>query len=174
LIPVCGIPSRQRIAVAVLALAASACIYSFHGGGLPTDVKTMAILPFDNQTPIPGLESQLLQEMRKTLEARLGVRDASESKADAVVSGTITRYDADIPVGYGSRANGQAPTSTVRMLEMSVDVRIVDQKTGKALFERKGLSANGNYTERAEEAGRVQALQKLVTDMIEGAQSQWR
>ena len=173
LISVCGIRSWQRIAVAVLALAASGCLYSFHGGGLPPDVKTMAILPFDNQTPIPGLESQLLQEMRKNLEARLGVRDASESRADAVVSGTITRYDADIPVGYGSTANGQAPTSTVRMLEMSVDVQIVDQKTGKTLFQRKGLSANGNYTERAEDAGRVAAIQKLVTDMIEGAQSQW-
>ena len=170
---VCGIRSRQRIVGAVLALAASGCIYSFHGGGLPADVKTMAILPFDNQTPIPGLESQLLQEMRKSLEARLGVRDASESRADAVVSGTITRYDADIPVGYGSTANGQAPTSTVRMLEMAVDVQIVDQKTGKTLFERKGLSANGNYTERAEETGRTQAIQHLVQDMIEGAQSQW-
>jgi curli biogenesis system outer membrane secretion channel CsgG len=170
---VCGIRSWQRAVVAVLALAASGCLYSFHGGGLPPDVKTMAILPFDNETPIPGLESQLLQEMRKNLEARLGVRDASESRADAVISGTITRYDADIPVGYGSTANGQAPTSTVRMLEMSVDVQIVDQKTGKTLFQRKGLSANGNYTERAEDAGRVQAIQKLVTDMIEGAQSQW-
>jgi hypothetical protein len=173
LIPVSGIRSWQRVAGAVLALAASGCIYSFHGGGLPADVKTMAILPFDNETPIPGLESQLLQEMRKSLEARLGVRDASESRADAVVSGTITRYDADIPVGYGSTANNQAPTSTIRMLEMSVDVQIVNQKTGKTLFERKGLSANGNYTERAEDAGRVQAIQKLVSDMIEGAQSQW-
>jgi hypothetical protein len=173
LIPVSGIRSWQRVAGAVLALAASGCIYSFHGGGLPADVKTMAILPFDNETPIPGLESQLLQEMRKSLETRLGVRDASESRADAVVSGTITRYDADIPVGYGSTANNQAPTSTIRMLEMSVDVQIVNQKTGKTLFERKGLSANGNYTERAEDAGRVQAIQKLVSDMIEGAQSQW-
>jgi Lipopolysaccharide-assembly len=173
LIPVFGIRSWQRVAGAVLALAASGCIYSFHGGGLPADVKTMAILPFDNETPIPGLESQLLQEMRKSLEARLGVRDASESRADAIVSGTITRYDADIPVGYGSTANNQAPTSTVRMLEMAVDVQIVDQKTGKTLFQRKGLSANGNYTERAEDAGRIQAIQKLVTDMIEGAQSQW-
>ena len=174
LISVSGIRSWQRVAGAVLALAASGCIYSFHGGGLPPDVKTMAILPFDNNTPIPGLESQLLQEMRKSLEARLGVRDAAESRADAVLSGTITRYDADIPVGYGSTANGQPPTSqTIRMLEMAVDVQIVDQKTGKTLFQRKGLSASGNYTERAEEAGRVQAIQHIVQDVIEGAQSQW-
>jgi Lipopolysaccharide-assembly len=168
-----GIRSWHALTAIALVVAASGCIYSFHGGGLPTDVHTMAILPFENQTPVPGLEAQLLQEMRKTMNARLGVRNAAESQADAVVSGTITRYDADIPIGYGSTSGGSPPSATIRQLEMSVDVQIVDQKTGKTLFERKGLVASGSYTERAEQDGRVQAIQHIVQDMIEGAQSQW-
>jgi hypothetical protein len=171
-IRVCGIRSRQGL-VAVLLLTAPACLYKLHGGGLPADVKTMAILPFDNQTPSPGLEEQLLSAMRESLESRLGVHDAAEQKADAIVSGTITRYDIDIPIGYSASTGGAPVTGTRRKLEMSVDVMIVDQKSGKTLFERKGLVADGEYAERAESDGRQQAIKKLVSDMIEGAQSQW-
>lgn len=177
-IRVCGIRSHGAaaapwsVAVALL-LATSGCVYGFHGGGLPADVKTMAILPFENQTSIPGLEEQLLTAMRKSLNSRLGVREAAETKADAVVSGTITRYDADIPIGYSASTAGAPVTGTRRKLEMSIDVEIVDQKTGKTLFQRKGLVGDGEYAERAESDGQHQAIQQLVTDMIEGAQSQW-
>lgn len=173
LIPVCGIDNRRAVAAAGLLLAVTGCIYGFHGGGLPSDVKTMAILPFDNQTPEPGLENQLLTAMRKSLDSRLGVRESSEGKADAVVSGSITRYDVDIPIGYSATTAGAPVTGTRRKLEMSVDVQIVDQKTGKTLFERKGLVADGEYAERAESDGLHQAIDKLVADMVEGAQSQW-
>jgi hypothetical protein len=49
----------------------------------------------------------------------------------------------------------------------------VDQTTGKTLFERTGIQAEGEYAERAEQAGRKQALDRIVNDIIEGAQSQW-
>jgi curli biogenesis system outer membrane secretion channel CsgG len=163
----------RAVAAVGLLLALPGCIYGFHGGGLPSDVKTMAILPFDNETPEPGLEEQLLAAMRKSLDSRLGVRDASEDKADAVVSGSITRYDVDIPIGYSASTGGAPVTGTRRKLEVSVDVQIVDEKTGKTLFERKGLVADGEYAERAESDGLRQAIGKLVDDMVEGAQSQW-
>jgi Lipopolysaccharide-assembly len=173
LTPVCGIDNRRAAVAAGLLLAASGCIYGFHGGGLPADVKTIAILPFDNETPEPGLEEQLLTAMRKSLGSRLGVGETSEGKADAIVSGSITRYDVDIPIGYSASTGGAPVTGTRRKLEMSVDVEIVDQKSGKTLFERKGLVADGEYAERAESDGLHQAVDKLVDDMVEGAQSQW-
>jgi hypothetical protein len=49
----------------------------------------------------------------------------------------------------------------------------VDQTTGKTLYEKAGLQAEGEYAERAEPAGRKQALERIVNDIIEGAQSQW-
>lgn len=158
---------------APLFAVAGCWVYSFHGGGLPSDVKTMAILPFDNQTPNPELQQQLLDAMRHSLTGRLGVHDAAESRADAVVRGTIVRYDTDIPIGYSAATANQPLTGTRRKLELSVDVEIVNQKTGKTLWQRKGLLAEGEYAERAESDGLHQAIQKLVSDMIEGAQSQW-
>jgi hypothetical protein len=94
-----------------------------------------------------------------------------ETRADAIVRGTITRYDSDVPIAYS--ANRNQATSARRKLQIAVDVEIVDQTNGKTLWERKGLSAEGEYAERAEPEGRRQALERIVNDVIDGAQSQW-
>ncbi|HEX5437574.1 MAG TPA: LPS assembly lipoprotein LptE [Gemmatimonadaceae bacterium] len=150
----------------------TACIYGFAGGGLPSHIKTVAVLPFDNQTTASGLQSEIYDQLTHDIQGRLGLRPASEGKADAVVRGTITRYEADIPVGYSANPN-QAVTSARRKLQITVDVEIVDQTTGRTLWTRKGLIAEGEYAERSEDDGRTAAVQKLVDDVIDGAQSQW-
>jgi hypothetical protein len=105
------------------------------------------------------------------LHDRLGLRDAAESKANAVVRGTIQRYEIDIPVAF-SATNKQATTAT-RMLQLVVDIEMVDQVTGKTLWQRKGLIAEGQYPEGGEVAGRQRAIERIVNDVIDGAQSQW-
>src|SRR5207244_6411989 len=45
-----SIPRSGAAVASTLALALTACLYGFAGGGLP-NIKTVAILPFDNQTP---------------------------------------------------------------------------------------------------------------------------
>jgi len=131
----------------------------------------MAILPFDNQTAAPELQSELLEKMRKELRQKLGVRDASEDRADAIVRGKIVGYDADVPVAFS--ADPRQAVSARRKLQITVDVEILDQTSGKILWQRKGLRAEGEYAERAEPDGRKVAIEKIVNDIIEGAQSQW-
>jgi len=99
------------------------------------------------------------------------LRDAAESRANAIVRGTVQRYEIDIPIGY-SASNKQA-TSSKRSLQLVVDIEMVDQLTGKTLWQRKGLLSEGQYEERGEATGRKQAIERIVSDMIEGAQSQW-
>jgi hypothetical protein len=131
----------------------------------------MAILPFDNQTAAPELQSELLETMRKELQQKLGVRDAAEDRADAIVRGKIVGYDADVPVAFS--ADPRQAVSARRKLQITVDVEILDQTTGKILWQRKGLRAEGEYAERAEPDGRKVAIVKIVNDIVEGAQSQW-
>ena len=131
----------------------------------------MAIMPFDNQTAAPELQSELLEIMRNQLQRRLGVRDASEERADAIVRGTIVGYDADVPVAYS--ADPRQAVSARRKLQITVDVEILDQTSGKILWQRKALRAEGEYQERAEPDGRQRAIEKIVNDIVEGAQSQW-
>lgn len=158
----------------VLSLAAASCRfvpYHFSGGGLPRDIKTMAVLPFDNETPTTELQRELNEALRKTLAARLGLREATEDKANAVVRGTIVRYDIDVPEAFSANVN-QSTTSR-RKLQVVVDVEIVDQIRGKVLWSKKGITADGSYAENGEAAGRKQAVEKIVNEVIEGAQSQW-
>jgi hypothetical protein len=160
---------RRFGVVSVVALAG--CLYKFSGGGLPSHIRTVAVLPFENQTAAAELTLELSDALRRAMRSRLGLRDASEARATAVVRGTITKYEPDVPVAFSADPN-QATTAR-RRLQISVDVEIVDQTNGKTLWTRKGLSAEGEYAERAETEGRKQALERIVNDVIDGAQSQW-
>lgn len=159
-------------AYSVVLVALTACIpYGFTGGGLPSHIRTVAIVPFENQTTAPELQRELTEALRTRLHDRLGLRDASESRANAIVRGTIQRYETDIPIGFN--ANDRAATTAKRQLQLVVDIEMIDQVTGKTLWQRKGLLAQGEYEERGETLGRKQAIDQIVSTVIEGAQSQW-
>ena len=162
--------SIRRSGVASLLILAG-CLYKFSGGGFPSHIRTVAVLPFENQTAAAELTRELSDALRKAMQSRLGLRDASENRANAVVRGTITKYEPDVPVAFSADPN-QATTAR-RRLQIIVDVQTVDQTNGKTLWERKGLAAEGEYAERAEPEGRRQALERIVNDVVEGAQSQW-
>jgi len=161
----------RRSGLVSVALALTGCFYGFSGGGLPSHVHTVAIIPFENRTPSPELQRELTESLRKELHDRLGLRDATEARANAVVRGTIQRYETDIPVGYS--ANNKQTTSAKRQLQITVDVEMLDQVSGKTLWQRKGMTAEGQYEERGEATGRKQAIDRIINDIIQGAQSQW-
>lgn len=152
-------------------LTLTGCLYGFAGGGLPPSVKTVAVLPFDNQTPEPTLTQEISRAVREAVEQRLGLRQSAEPQADAVVRGSITRYEPDLPVAY---VGGDTVVNvTRREVQITVSVEILDQKQGKALWQRNGLTVRGDYESGNEREGRRKALDDLVVNIVEGAQSQW-
>ena len=158
--------------VAFFALGVSGCLYNFSsGGGLPRNLRSVAVQPFDNQTPVPELQREILDQLRKGMKDRLNLREAPEQKADVVVRGTIVRYDVDLPAGVS--ADPRQTTSTRRRLQIILDVEILDQSTGRILFKRAGISKEGQYAEGGEATGRKDAVESLVNEMLEGMQSQW-
>lgn len=155
-------------------LVLTGCLYGFAGGGLPSHIRTVAVLPFDNQTPEPTLTQEINTAVREAVEGRLGLRQAGERQADAVVRGTITRYEPDLPVAYRGDDEGEGEvTVTRRLVQISVSVEILDQANNKPLWQRSGLLLEGDYDPGQEIQGRERALDKLVTNIVEGAQSQW-
>ncbi|HEV7364790.1 MAG TPA: LPS assembly lipoprotein LptE [Gemmatimonadales bacterium] len=131
----------------------------------------MAVLPFDNQTPEPTLTQEISRAVREAVESRLGLRQATEAKADAVVRGSITRYEPDLPVAYQGGDSSKV-TVTQREVQITVSVEIVE-KQGKPLWQRSGLTVRGTYEPGREADGRRKALDDLVVNIVEGAQSQW-
>jgi hypothetical protein len=159
------------LSFALIVSAACGVRYGFAGGGLPDHIRSVAVVPFENETASPELQRELFELLRRDLRGRLGLRDAVEANADALVRGTIKTYDVDIPVGFS--ADPEQAVTARRKLQVTIDVEIVDQSNGKILWQRRGLRAEGEYGERAEASGRRSALEMIVTDIVEGAQSQW-
>jgi hypothetical protein len=164
--------SRRLLSPLLLAAGLTGCLYGFAGGGLPPSIKTVALLPFDNQTAEPTLTQEVQTSVREAVESRLGLRQASESQADAVVRGTIVRYEPDLPVQY-TGGEDRTVNVTRRLVQITVSVEIIDQKLNKPIWSNRSLLVDGEYDPGQEQDGRDVALQKLVTNIVEGAQSQW-
>lgn len=145
--------------------------YGFSGGGLPRHVRTVAVIPFDNRTTNPSITRELSDQLTQAFEQRLGLRIAPEDRANAVVRGTITRFDPDVPVAYS--ADPDRSSTARRRMVVAVDVEVIDQVTGEVLWRRQGMTQEGEYAEREAEAGLAQAIDRIVNDIVEGVQSQW-
>ncbi len=162
----------RRFALLLPLLWLSGCLYGFSGGGgLPRNLRSVAVQPFDNLTASSDLQREILEEMRKGMRDRLNLREATEAKADVLVRGAISTYEVDLADGVS--ADPRQTTSTRRRLQLVVDIEILDQSTGRSLFTQKGLSSDGQYPEGGEPVGRRLAIEKLVTQIVEKMQSQW-
>ena len=171
LVPISGVARKLHFAAALVAVL-SGCLYGFAGGGLPPHIHTVAILPFDNQTSQPALTQAVSDALREAIQGRLGLRPAAEATADAVVRGAITRYEPDIPLSVQAGQQGDVQV-TRRRVSVSLNVEIYDRRQDRMLWQRSGLTVDGEYQPPQEAQGRQLALQKLVTDIVDGAQSQW-
>lgn len=147
-------------------------MYGFAGGGLPEGIRTVAVLPFENLTSDPTLTSEINAAVREAVQDRLGLRQAGENQADALVRGTITRYEPDLPVSFTGGENNQVNVNR-RLVQIVVSVEILNQREDKILWRRDGLVLEGDYPTGREADGRRLALERLVTNIVEGAQSQW-
>ena len=117
------------------------------------------------------MTTEVANAVHEAIESRLGLHPAGEATADAVVRGRIARYDPDQPVAVQT-GTGQANV-TRRKIQLTVDITIVNQRDGKTLWQRQGLTVEGEFQPPQEGDGRKTALQKLVTEIVDGAQSQW-
>lgn len=164
---------RLLLALALL-LGVTACNYSFVAGSFPPPhIETISIEPFDNETPRFELSAELYDQLLRNLPGALGIRTAGADVADAVVRGSINRYDVAAP-NYRAGAGGQPAEVLQRQVNISVSVQIVDLVENVILWESNNVTALGEYPEGApEETGRQRAIELLVQEIVDGAQSNW-
>lgn len=150
------------------------CNYSFRAGSFPpAHIRTIAVEPFENETNRFELSGELYDQLFRNLPAALGIRTAGADVADAVVRGSITRYDVVTP-NYRQGSGSQAPQVLQRQVNIAVSVQIVDLVQNVILWESSGVSAQGEFAEGApEEGGRQEAIELLVQKIVDGAQSNW-
>jgi hypothetical protein len=170
-----GFRARSGLfAVSVAATALTAGCYTFSGGGgLPDDVRTVYIAPFDNNTVQFDLGDQLFAKMTEVLPRALGVRPAGEQVADAVVRGRIMRYD-DVAQAYqpGQQGNVQVLQNQVTVV---AEVQIVAVKRNEILWESSSVMGRGEYRpdSQNDRVAWTKALDALIQQIVDGAQAQW-
>lgn len=164
-----------RLAMALaLSLATSACLYSFRAGSFPPPhIRTIAIEPFENETARFELTGELHEQLLRNLPGALGIRTAGVDIADAIVRGSIVRYDVVAP-NYRAAGAGQPATVLQRQVNISVRVEIIDLVENVILWESSSVLAQGEFPEGApEDGGRQEAIELLVQKIVDGAQSNW-
>lgn len=161
-------------------LAAASCNYGFQGGGgFPSDIRTIYIEPFQNETVQVELDQLLFQRLTDRLPRALGARPGGEQSADAVVRGRIVRYD-NVGQNYvPGQTTAGGNTSNVNILTyqvtITVAVELIDRKRNVVLWDSNSLVGRGEYRRDGgqETEGREVALNHILQQIIDGAQSQW-
>ena len=146
-------------------------MYSFAGGGLAAEYRHHGDRSVRQPDHLAGSSPKSsTTKCTPSCRSGLGVRDAPQERADALVHGTIVSYDADIPVGFS--ANPQQAVTARRHLQVTIEVEIIDQSNGHVLYQNKSLREEADYAERAEGDGRKQAIAKLVQKHHRGGAEQ--
>ena len=165
---------RGFVVALLLVVLGGACNYSFRAGSFPPEhIRTIAIEPFENQTNRFELSAELYDQLLSNLPGALGIRTAGADIADAVVRGSITRFDVVTP-NYTVGGAGQAAQVVQRQVSIAVSVQIIDLVENVVLWESTSLAAQGEFAEGAPELeGRAEAIELLVQRIVDGAQSNW-
>ncbi|HEX6588176.1 MAG TPA: LPS assembly lipoprotein LptE [Longimicrobiales bacterium] len=165
-------PGRwSRVSATLALLLLAGCNYGLTGGGFPEHIRTIHIESFENETPQFELTQQIFTKLVDDLPSALGVRAGSRANADALLTGTITSYE-EVAQNYSTSGGGiQVLTHQVRV---SASVRLVDVRENVILWEGR-VSGTGQYRpdSQTEDEGRRVAIDFIVQNIIDGAQSQW-
>jgi hypothetical protein len=167
--------AKAALVVGVLLGTGAGCLYTFQAGaGLPSHVRTLAVVPFENETGRFELTQEIQELLIQELPRTFGVTVAGEEHADAVVRGVVRSYRVEAP----SFRPGAEPDRTQvieRQVTIMVQIQVVDRVGNVILWENRNLSARGEYLEDSEleEDGRQKAITRLAQAVVDGLQSNW-
>ncbi|MFQ5646292.1 MAG: LPS assembly lipoprotein LptE [bacterium] len=107
---------------------------------LPPEIKKIALPPLINNTNEPNLEQPFSMAVRERFLSidRFEIIKAKE-KADAVITITITGYNENIPISFGSNKN-----ASEYRLELNLDAVVKDAK-GETLWYKNNMFVFAEY-----------------------------
>lgn len=157
-----------------IALSLTGCLYGLRGGGgFPPDLRTVFVAPLDNKTDQFDLDQLVFTQLTDKLPRSLGLRLAGEQAADAIVRGSITRYD-DVAQNYQPGQQGSVNVLQ-HQVSITVSIQLIDVKKNEIIWESTSLTGRGEYRpdSQSKDVARQQALESLIQQIIDGAQSTW-
>lgn len=171
--------SRSKLAVrcaaVVLVLACivitSGCYQ--HKPLYKTEYKTVAVPIFENNTFYRNVEFDLTEALIKEIETRTPYKVVDQSRADTLLTGTITLIEQEL-------INRRADIGVVQQLEiqMYVDFNWKDLSSGKPIIDRQGFESVGTYfpttpIRETPDIGLHQAAARMARDIVDAMRSDW-
>lgn len=169
---------RALLASALFALTATlaGCIYSFSGGGLPPNIRTVYVDLFENTTPDEALRGDVQRALQQRLPRDLGVRLAAQANADAIIRGRLSGYDeTTLNISAQEQSTGGRVQPVQRRLQLTFNAEIYDVRKDSVIWRGNNLSAFGDYnpSNQTINVAREKAVLDIIQKVVQGAQSQW-
>ncbi len=157
----------NELALLFVSVLLTGCPYTLNPRGSVT-IKTVAVERFQNDTPEFALSDQMTDAIITALIADGTMKVLPKEKAEAVLSGTLTRYQRR-PYEYDE--NDQV---TAYAVEMDFDIQL-KKPADDSLIWNERMSQRGvyNLTSETEEIGRQRALELLVQAIINRTTKSW-
>jgi len=155
--------------VAYLAVALLNCACGYHVAGradlLPRDLHVIAVPAFENLTTRHRLTQALPAAIARELIRRTRYQVVAEpEQADAILYGAVVNYFA-YPTVFDPKTGRAAGVQMVVVL----DVRLVERKTGRMLYQRSGWTVQERYEISADQAAYIEesdaALERLSREV---------
>jgi hypothetical protein len=145
------------------------CTYYSFSGTKAGELKTIAILLFENETPEYGLREDLTQGVTNLFLQDNSLKVVNEKIADSVLRGTVTKYER---IAYSFDQNQNAKEYKVII---TIRVTFEDAKNKKNVWEEENLQGWGIYSAdtETEDLGKKQAISKLAQDILNRTVKSW-
>jgi hypothetical protein len=149
-------------------------MYGFEGGGFPSHIRTIYIEPFENETAQFDIEQELYARLIDELPAKLGLQPAGRENADAILTGSIRRYQ-DVAQNYRAGETSEGGGVLSHEVQIGIQAQLVDVRDNVVRWESSSLVGRGSYSPGSEndDVAKQQAIDKIIEQIIDGAQSQW-
>lgn len=139
----------------------------------PTDVRTVSVGLFENDTPNRNFDFEFADALIKEIEARTPFKVTAPGRADTIVTGRIRRVQHE----QLSKSTLTGLSEEV-MVSVTIDLTWTDLRTGEALLELESFSASSlfvpsNPTREPIELGEFGAAQRLAHDVVTEMQADW-
>ena len=166
---------RTRLLAAMWVVVAS-CVggCGYHAGGLfDESISTVAVPIFENRTFFRGVEFDLTEALAKEIESTTPYKVTSESEADSVLTGTITRVEKRAL----SRQIGTGVPQEVQVVVVA-SIEWKNLRTGQIMRKRSRVEGTDEFVPTHPvgepfETARRGAIDRLATQIVSTMRQDW-
>jgi hypothetical protein len=160
----------RTLAIFFPALLLAGC-YSFNGSSLPSNLKTVEIPLFANQSLEPNVADEITKAVSSQIVAGNLLR-VTDQNGDASITGTVTSY-VNTPYAFDAAATRQVNVQQY-VVRITADVEFLDKKKNSPIFKGT-ITGEGTYDtqKESEQNGKDKAIKELVGRIMQSSLQGW-